>query len=446
MVMARVVVWRHRPIVIAVTGSVGKTTTKEMIARVVGAHFSVRTSGKNFNNEIGVPLTILGVRHTLHGVRDVGRVARAWWRALWTTDYPRVVVLEYGVDHPGDMAYMTRIARPDIAVVTTIAPAHAAHFASVEDIAREKYALVARLQKNGMALVVADDPYRRVMPDPDPSCVVRTYGTAETAYYCVTDVRLCTNEQTVCGMAFKLNYEGKVIPVRLHAICAPHLAVAAAAALGVAHHLRINMVRAVEDLAHVVGAPGRMRLLRGRDGVVIVDDTYNASPSSMRAALQTISLMPAKRRVAIVGDMLELGALCARSHRAVADDIVKNAVDVVMTVGSHMRVAHNALLSDYNWSPQHVIHVATPDAAAATAVRLVRAGDLVLVKGSQGMRLEKVVAALLDADAEATRLLCRQDAVWTTRPFAPHGEPCAQVGMHAPVTTRESEARKGENV
>lgn len=426
-VMAQTVLWRHHPIVVAMTGSVGKTTTRDMIAHVLGASMDVRVPAKNFNNEIGVPLTIIGARQPVRGVGDMCAVSWRWARTLCARTYPRVVIVECGVDHPGDMRYLMRIVQPDVAVITVIASAHRAFFTSTDAIAREKYEMVRFVKKNGMALLNADDRYVHVAPRPDPSVTVRTYGAGDDAYYRVTDGGLCGDGARCAagGVSFKLNYDGKVIPVRLHRICALHSIPAAVAALGVADWLHINVVDAAARIADFVPTPGRMRLLDGARGVRIIDDTYNASPASMRAALATVGTLSATgRRIAIVGDMLELGDVCASSHRAVADDVRENGIDIALFVGSHMRLAAQAL-RERGWGDDRVVHVDTPDAAAACAVAMVREGDLVLVKGSQGMRMEKVVARLLPSASDPTSLLCRQEAVWRARPFRPHHETCA---------------------
>lgn len=424
--MARAVVWRHRPTVVAVTGSVGKTTTRDMIAHVLGATMDVRVPQKNFNNEIGVPLTMIGARGAIRSVRDVWAVMLTWVRTLCARTYPRVVIVECGVDRPGDMRYLMSIVQPDIAVVTVIASAHRAFFSSTEAIAREKYTMVRFVKKNGLALLCADDRYVRVAPQPDASVTVRLYGEDAAAYYRATDSGLCADGAmcTVGGVSFKLNYDGKVIPVRLHHVCAVHAIPSAVAALGVADWLHCNVVEAASRIADFVGTPGRMRLLDGAGGVRIIDDTYNASPSSMRAAIATLAALPTTgRRIAVLGDMLELGDVCASAHRAVADVLHQHAIDGAIVVGAHMRRAVRVLHA-HGWEERRVIHVDTPHAAADAAMALVQAGDTVLVKGSQGMRMEKVVERLMPSGADIATLLCRQDAEWRTRPFHLHDEPC----------------------
>ncbi len=425
-IMAQIVLWRHKPLVVAITGSVGKTTTKDMVAHVLGAHMTVRVSHKNFNNEMGVPLTVIGVDRTLHGVRDVVVVAGAWIRALVARSYPRVVVVECGVDRPRDMHYLMRIVQPDVAVVTVIAPAHRAFFASTEAIAREKYGMVAHVKQNGLALLNADDRYVHLAPIPDASVTVRLYGERADAYYRVTGNNLCVDQSThdASGIAFKFNYDGKVIPVRLHHVYTPHAAQSAAIALAVADWLHVNMVNAVATLAHFVGAPGRMRIIDGRDGVRIIDDTYNASPVSVESAIATLAALPREgRTIAVLGDMLELGRTCASAHRTVGDYLYKHMIDHAVVVGPHMRHAARTV-SKHGWHADRITHVQTPQEAAEAVAALVRAGDRVLVKGSQGMRMEKVVERLLPEGVDPSDVLCRQDAEWRARPFQLHTERC----------------------
>ncbi len=359
--------WRARfsPLTVGITGSVGKTSVKEAVAAVLSARFrTLRTPG-NANNEVGLPLTLLRLD------ADV-----------------QAAVLEMGMYTGGEIADLARMGRPSIGVVTAVAPVHLERAGSLEAIADAKAELVEALPAEGVAVLNADDPVVRAFDRRTAARTVR-YGTDEDADVRVERIRAAG----LAGTAFTLVADGARREVLTPAL-GRHSALngAAAAAVGLVAGLGIDDVAAA--LSRGWSADHRIQLVdMGR--WLILDDTYNAAPASMLAALEVLSTLPG-RRMAVLGEMLELGDLSDAGHRGVGE-AAGRTVDVLVTVGAGAdRIAVAAAAAGL---ANDRIHRAVDRAAAATVVRgLVRDGDVVLVKASRGAALDLLVADLRAAD------------------------------------------------
>ena len=421
--MARVVLRSRKPIVVGVTGSVGKSSAKEAIALVLSKNYRVGFSPGNYNNEFGLPAAILGIEHPGRSIaRWIGACVHTVLIAARLKTYPEVLVLEMGVDRPGDMDYLLRIVRPDVSVLTRIAESHLANFENLSQIAKEKGKLIAALPTDGVAVLNADD--ERVMRQGERTRArVISYGLSPQAALFADNIRLLQDSGKTDGLSFKLNSDGKSIPVRLPFVIARHhlLAVLTAAAVGIA--LKMNLVDIAAALAEFKPLPGRMNLLGGDAGIRIIDDTYNASRVSTEAALATLRELIAPRKVVILGDMLEIGDGSDEMHRALRDMVIASGATVFVGVGQHMHFLTDALIGT-NFPEKGIFHFPDPVTAIDHITELVRPSDLILVKGSQGLRMELIVARLLGdrAESEKRSSLCRQTPAWRKRPFIPPEE------------------------
>lgn len=423
--LARATIKKYKPMVVVVTGSVGKTSTRMAIFDMLKKDHHVCTAAKNFNNEIGVPLTILGIDHQ-------GKNIIAWMRPLagvWfglmflTKKYPEILVLEYGVDRPGDMDYLISIARPDIAVVTAIGevPAHIEFFKDAEDIANEKAKLVQGLSIEGYAILNHDDYAVYDMKEKTKAHVM-TFGFEENAEVKVAhyELRMTKDEELGDipeGITMKMQYGGSVVPVRLRNAFGKPSCYAAAAAAAVGLVLNKNMVEISEVLAGYEPPPGRLRLLKGIKKSFILDDTYNASPEAMRVALETLEALPGKRKIAILGDMLEIGTYTEQAHRSIGD-MVARCADMLITVGARAKfiadeaTTRGAERDGHVLTHDQVMRFDDPVDAGKALDPLIQEGDLILVKGSQGMRMEKVVYEIMGQPKLSDKLLVRQEKYW----------------------------------
>jgi len=422
--LARLMVWRFKPKIIGITGSAGKTSTKEAIFAVLKNHHHVRKSKGNLNNEIGVPLTILGdwsekelklvSRDTPPGEKRIKKlffwikvIVSALIRVLFLhkSAYPRVLILEYAADRPGDIKYLLEIARPQIGLVTTIGeiPVHVEFFSGPEAVAREKSKLIESLPANGFAVLNFDNEIVMEMRERTRARVI-TFGFAEGADLRITNFNLTqTNadnisvnqrnnlrESALGGVSFKLEYAGSVVPVVLKNAFGKAQAYAAAASACVGLIFDLNLVEISEALSNnYQPAKGRMNLIAGIKDTYIIDDTYNASPISMQEALETLRNLPAKRKIAVLGDMLELGKYSIEAHESLGR-FVAPIVDILVTVGPRAKfIAEEAKNSGL--AENKILSFDTASEAGLAVQDLIKPGDLILVKASRAIRLEKVV-------------------------------------------------------
>ncbi len=415
--MAGVLVHKYHPLVVGVTGSVGKSSTKEAIGLVLAQKYSIRSAEGNYNNEIGIPLTILGSRS---GGRSPFRWA--WIGVRWLGyvllpfRYPEALVLEMGIDRPGDMEYLLSIVRMNIGVFTQVSESHIEYFGSLHAIAKEKGKLITSLPVSGFAILNADDP--RVMRFQEKTkAKVFTFGFGEGADVRAEHITVEPEARLAKGLSFKMNYHGKSLPVRLPKVIARHQVAAALAAAAVGIALRVNPVQIVDALVSFGPLPGRMRLIPGTKGSILLDDTYNASPASTAAALAVLGELQASRKIVILGDMLEIGEDSVKKHRELAESVILSGSKEVILVGQRMKFLFEELIQR-GLSKQDVSWFEQSSEAVIFAESLAREGDLILIKGSRGMRMEWISEKLLFDPIEAPYFLCCQSPEWRAKPFA----------------------------
>lgn len=413
--MAIVVLRHHKPKIIAITGSVGKTTTRDAVFAVLSAKYKVRENLKNYNNEIGIPLTVIGAES---GGKNIFKWLWVFFKWLWVVifpKYPEILIFELGVDRPGDMEYFMSFIKPDVSIVTNVSLNHIEFFRTIENIAKEKRVLVESLRQDGFAILNADDELTAQMGKKTLAQVV-TYGQSENATVNAANLVYNYQENKLAGISFKLNYEGKNIPIRLKNLLAAHYVYAALAGASVGIVFKINLVDIAESLEDLRPPAGRLNLFDGMNGSYVIDDTYNASPISTISALDVLQQINAKRKIAILGDMLELGSQTELSHRGIGKKVFSAKIDIFIAVGKRMRYAAEQLIA-LGFSRANILQFDNPELAAEHFTKIVREGDFILVKGSQGMRMEKIVERILANPNEAKDLLCRQNKEWKKKPF-----------------------------
>jgi UDP-N-acetylmuramoyl-tripeptide--D-alanyl-D-alanine ligase len=351
--------------VVAITGSNGKTTVKEMTAAVLQQRFSTFKSPGNLNNHIGLPL--------------------AWLRVPPADD---VVVCEMGMNHLGEIQLLCDIARPHVGVVTNIALAHVGYVGSLERIQQAKGELIDALDASGVAIVNADDP-RTYALGQRAACRVITFGTDSKA----TVRGQVRADYGLQGVQWMLEIDGTTWDVSLP-LPGIHNMMNALAAIAVGVALQIPFADMVAGLQAYHGLYGRLSIRRGQDDVTLIDDTYNANPQSMRVALDVLGhISVAGRRLAVLGDMLELGDAAPTLHREIGALVPHCGVDHLIVVGEFARyIAEGA--HDAGMAPASIHYAASRDEALALLQHLLRPRDVVLFKGSRGMAMEHLVSAL----------------------------------------------------
>lgn len=406
---ASAVLQKYKPDIVAITGSVGKTSTKEAVFLVLEKKFKVRKNIKNYNNEIGIPLTIFG-RET--GGRSVFRwflIIISTARLLIFTDknYPQILILEMGADHPGDLKYLTSFIKPKVGIVTAVASVHTEFFKDLAKVAEEKSELVKILPKGGLAILNEDDRLAREMKKMTAAAVI-TFGFSIAADLAATAIK--ANQ----GLNFKLKHQGSLVPVFLDQVFAPHLISAVLPAVAVGLFYNLNLLEIANDLKSFQPPPGRMNKISGIKGTTIIDDSYNSSPLAAMEALKVLAsfpVPPGSRRYAVLGDMLELGALSEAGHKQVGEMVGKLKIDILTTVGERARdMARAALVA--GMSEDRIFSFGGTDEAGKFLQSRIASGDVILIKGSQGMRLERMVREIMAEPQWARELLVRQGREW----------------------------------
>ncbi|MFH1188723.1 MAG: Mur ligase family protein [bacterium] len=410
--LARLTIKKYNPWIVGITGSVGKTSTKSAIYQILKQNGNVRMAGGNLNNELGLPLAILGDYQKSGGsLFWVKVIFSAVWQLMVRQEYPDVLILEYGADRPGDIAYLLTIVRPNISVITAVGkiPVHIEFYEGSEGVAREKGKLVQGLRVNDAAVLNEDDLLVVEMKGKTRARIM-TFGFTESADVKIVNFENRSENGRPKGISFKLEANGSFVPVKIDGIFGYAHAYAAAAAACVGLMKGVNLVKISEALSFYVGEPGRMSLVQGRDDTFIIDDTYNAAPLSMGAALDVLESISATRKITILGDMAELGKYSTYAHEDIGKKVGK-IVDILVTVGGKGRLigegARKAGLKE-----DMIIKCKTSDEAIEKITALLQKGDLILVKGSQSMRMEKIVRGIMKEPERAPELLVRQYGKW----------------------------------
>jgi UDP-N-acetylmuramoyl-tripeptide--D-alanyl-D-alanine ligase len=412
--LARLTIWRYRPGVIGVTGSAGKTSTKFAIEAVLGTVRRIRVSAGNLNNDLGMPLAILGswsaaelklisreqppgTARFAKGMFWLKVIFSSAWRIIFKSrDYPEILVLEYGADRPGDIKSLLQIARPNVSVITAIGdiPVHVEFYPGPLEVAREKGRLIEYLPSEGYAILNGDDEIVRNLQSRTRAHVV-TYGFGRNV-----EVRMSRFENKIgsegqpIGIAFKLEYSSGVVPVRIDGAFGKAHAYSAAAAASVGLVFGMNLVAISEALAGYRPPESRMQILPGMKYTWVLDDSYNASPIAMQSALDTLRDLPAKRRVAVLGDMLEVGKYTPEVHERIGR-LAAESADVLFTVGLRAKFIAEAA-REAGMRKDRIFSFDLADDARKPVQDFLRKGDVVLVKGSHAMELSKIVEEIKD--------------------------------------------------
>ncbi len=413
---AKLVLRIYKPHIVAVVGSVGKTSAKDAIYATLATRFSVRKSEKSFNSEVGIPLTILGCptgwRNPLRWLQNL---FDGLLLILSRGKYPEWLVLEVGADRPGDIKAVASWLPVDIAVMTRLpdVPVHVEFFDSPQDVIREKAEVLKAIREEGFFIGNADDPeVRALFPK---ACHVVSFGAGEDVDIRTCDLHVLLGEDGFpTGIQTTLDCDDAKIPVSLMGTIGSHSILSVLAGYAVGKTLGLEPQAMGKSLSSYVPPPGRMRLLKGIKKTLLIDDTYNASPAATIAALEGLRLVTsAKRKIAVLGDMLELGKYSSAKHReagAAAADIC----DLLITVGFRARdIADGALAA--GMPERNIFQFEDARIAGKELEQLIGEGDCILIKGSQSIRMERTVEEVMAEPERAEELLVRQEREWKRR-------------------------------
>ncbi|MBU4330840.1 MAG: UDP-N-acetylmuramoyl-tripeptide--D-alanyl-D-alanine ligase [Acidobacteria bacterium] len=354
--------------VVGITGSIGKTTTRAFAASLLSLRYRVLQSEGNLNNHLGVPLMLLRLNPT-----------------------HEVAVLELAMSRAGEIARLTQIVEPDIAVVTNVYPVHLEFFRSIEEIAAAKMEILKEMKTGGIAVLNGDDPRVEAMSHQARGPVIR-FGLSDACDIRAADVQP-TPER---GLRCLLRYGGLEEPVNLPFVYTSYLSnFLAACAVGYALGLELSAV--LETAPTLLPLSNRGRMYSLKCGLILVDDSYNSSPAALDSALRSLGGFQAPRKIAVLGDMLELGENGARFHEEAGRTTAETGWDMLVTVGPLARhIAGGAV--NAGLPGKQVLSFETAEEAGPHIQSLLKEGDLILVKGSRGVKLETIVEIIKRKD------------------------------------------------
>ena len=417
---AKAVLARHKPYIIGVTGNLGKTSTKDAIYTVMKDHFHVRRSEKSMNSEFGVPLTILGEKSGWNNPFKWLLVIMRSFFVIFAKEYPTHLVLEIGADRPGDIKHIAQWIKPNITVVTQFGqvPVHIEFFASRDAVIEEKGHLVEALKEDGLFIYNADDHDAMKLLG-KTNAKKMSFGIHEKADVRAQNVRLYGSPLmgTEADVTANDINEHLVLPE----VVGKSPIYCALPALAVASHLSIPIPVACASLRDGHKPKGRMRLLQGMNNSVIIDDSYNASPKAAEHGLKTLSEIDLSmsggqavgRKIAVLGDMLELGTHTHDEHYKIGK-IAAQTCHLLFTVGIRSRVTAEGAL-DEKMLDENIMECDTAIDAGKELVKILQPNDVVYVKGSQSMRMERAISMILASHHDPQAVLVRQEKEWLRR-------------------------------
>ncbi len=428
---SRIIISKYKPFIVAVTGSVGKTSTKDAVYSVLkNSSKYARKSEKSMNSEIGLPLTIIGVPNAWKSLSGWMRnIFKGLEIIIWRADYPDCLILEIGADHPGDIEKVTKWLHPDIVVMTKVSqtPVHVEFFTSPEDVFKEKAFLAKAVKVGGTLVLLADD--EKIMGLAIPSVGenakniggehiqrVVSYGITEKSDIRGSDVVFDYSSnsagQYLIGTSFNLSVGGNVTKININGVLgnAYMYPLLAATAVGQAKGMLSGDI--IEGLNEYKAPLGRMNIIPGINDSTIIDDTYNSSPDAVLSALDAlVRVETSGRKIVVLGDMMELGKYASDEHRRVGSR-VSEVASLLVTVGPRSKLATVEGALSGGMSANKIHDFDSSDEAGRYVSSVVAVGDVVLVKGSQSMRMERVSVVLLRDPARAGELRVRQEAEW----------------------------------
>lgn len=410
---AKLVLAKHKPFIIGVTGNLGKTSTKDAIYAVLKEHVHVRRSEKSMNSEFGVPLTILGEKSGWGNPISWLFILARGLAVSFDKEYPAYLVLEIGADRPGDIKSITEWVKPDITVVTQFGqvPVHIEFFENRDAVVEEKGYLVSALKESGLFIYNADDHDASRLLEKTTARKVGV-GIHESADVKANNVKLYGDP--LQGTEADIEADSAHYHLVLPEVVGKSPVYAALPALAIARELNFPLEVACAALRDADKPKGRMRLLPGMNGSVIIDDTYNASPKATEHGLKTLSeIETTGRKYAVLGDMLELGHYTRDEHYKIGQVAAKSC-HKLYTVGIRARTMAEGAL-DNGMLDENIMQCDTSIDAGKELVQVLGKGDVLYMKGSQGIRMERAVKMILAETHDPRHYLVRQEKQWMHR-------------------------------
>ena len=431
----RMILSKHKPFIIGVTGNVGKTSTKDAIYYSLIANLdkkSVRRSEKSLNSETGVPLTIIGKASGWNNPLSWLNIIFSGLVVYFKKDYPKYLVLEIGADRKNDIKDICEYISPDISVVTAFAkyPVHIENFKDKDELIREKRYLIEATKDNGKLIYNCECPDTiKMIQDAknegtlSPDITLYSYGINVGDVFVKNIINNTEDKNVSCKVIINDDKNRIEEDLTLDSVFGEAAILSSLPGIIISKLLNLKIKNTIESLRVMKRAPGRMRLLDGQHNTIIIDDTYNSSPIAVENGLKTLREMkianPYINIITILGDMMELGDMSKQAHNDIGKIVAKSYIDKLIVVGIRSREVKSSAIE--NGLAEKNIYEYTDSTEASNNVMnilsevLNKKGVIIYIKGSQSMRMERIVRALLDTSLDASDYLARQEKEWLRR-------------------------------
>lgn len=415
--LSKKIIKKYKPKIIGITGSVGKTTSKNAIYEVLKNRYRVRMSPKSYNSELGLPLTIMDLETSKYFIDWVINILKGI-KLLLKKDknYPEILILEMGADKPGDISYLNTIVKSDIAILTEVSPAHLEKFDNLDNVLKEKLQIFNTGNSKQKAIINLDNPLiKKNQTNIDAEVI--TYGINEDADIKAFNINSNNtfDDDYTSGIEFDLKYKNETTHVKMQYLLGKHQIYSILSAFAVGIIFDLNLENIKESLEDTKSQSGRMFLIKGIKNTWIIDDTYNSSPIASISALETLSSSSVLgRKIAVLGDMLELGASSESEHKKIGYRVQDLDINLLITVGERSRdIARGAI--EAGMDENNVFMFSNSEEAGKFIQNRIKQNDLILVKGSQAVRCEKIVKEIMADPLSAKDLLVRQTGIWENK-------------------------------
>jgi len=389
-ILSKKILVKYNPVVIGITGSVGKSSVKKAICEVLKDKYKIASNKNYCKTDVGIPLAIIGAE-------SGGRSVVKWIKIIFLAvkmiikkvEYPEILILEMGVDRPNDMKKMLEIVKPDVGILTNIGkfPPHTKYFKNAKHIAKEKSLLIRSLKKKDIAILNCDDDTIKDLSENIRPEII-SYGFNDGSIIKAGEIfsgdKKWKIESGLIGMSFKISYNGTTVPFRLPYVLGRGQVYTALAASAVGIHFGYNLVEISEKLSNYSPLPGRMSLIKGINNALIIDDTFNSNPASATSALETLGKLDAKRKIAVLGDMLELGEYCERGHSEIGKIVPKSA-ELLFTYGKRSKIISEQAEKS-GMKRDNIFHFNDINNLIKSLKSEIKSDDVILIKGSRAMK------------------------------------------------------------
>ncbi|MBW6441035.1 UDP-N-acetylmuramoyl-tripeptide--D-alanyl-D-alanine ligase [Patescibacteria group bacterium] len=410
-ILAKEMLHKYNPIIIGISGSVGKSSTKKIVYEILKDNYNVYCDKSVYNVDIEIPLTIIGSDSGGHSiVRWLHIIFKAIKIIIKKSNYPEIIIIEMGVNRPGDMKKILEVVKPHIVIMTTIGkyPAHTKYFKDIKHIIREKLLLIKSLGKNDLAILNCDDVYFNELKKSSKAKVI-TYGFSKQSQVKADEILLGDKkfrmEDGSMGLTFKISHKGTTVPFRLIYALGRGQIYSTLAAVAVGINFEMNLVKMSQVFSEYRPLPGRMNLISGIKASMLIDDTFNANGSSMISALETIGKLKSPKKIAVLGDMLELGEYCEKVHREVGK-MIQDSVDILITFGCRSKIISEEAINS-GMDKEMIFHFEEIDDLIGFLLKTIKIDNIILIKGSRTMRMERIVKELMAKPTLADKLLVK---------------------------------------